>query len=141
MAESEPRHQKPLPAISSLNRPYWEALKHRELRMQKCESCGRIWYPPSPLCPGCWSRKFIWEQLSGRGRINSWVVFHQAYFRSYQQDIPYNVVEVELDEGPRILANLIGVANDEIRAGMLVEVHFESVTDEITLAKFKPLAV
>ena len=58
----------------------------------------------SPLCPGCWSRKFTWKQLNGRGRVNSWVVFHQAYFRSYERDIPYKVAEVELAEAPRVLA-------------------------------------
>ena len=137
MAELEKRYLKPLPAISSMNKPYWDALKRRELRMQKCDGCGRIWYPPAPLCPGCWSRKFTWTQLSGRGRISAWVVFHQAYFRSYEQDVPYNVVEVELEEGPRILANLVGTANSEIRAGMPVTVLFEDVTDEVTLAKFE----
>jgi uncharacterized OB-fold protein len=141
MTETEPRYQKPLPAISSLNRPYWEGLKRREMRMQRCNRCGLIWYPPSPLCPGCWSREFSWTQLSGRGRVNSWVVFHQAYFRSYQRDTPYNVVEVELDEGPRIMANLLGVSNSDIRPGMPVEIVFDDVTEEITLAKFKPLAV
>jgi uncharacterized OB-fold protein len=65
------------------------------------------------------------------------VVFHQAYFRSYEHDVPYNVVEVQLDEGPRILANLLGVANSEIRAGMPVKVVFDDVTNEITLAKFE----
>jgi uncharacterized OB-fold protein len=137
MAENEKRYQKPLPAISSLNKPYWDSLKRRELRMQKCDGCGRIWYPPAPLCPGCWSRKFSWTQLSGRGRISAWVVFHQAYFRSYEHDVPYNVVEVELEEGPRILANLVGTASGEIRAGMPVKVLFEDVTDEVTLAKFE----
>jgi len=68
------------------------------------------------------------------------VIFHQAYFRSYEQDIPYNVVEVELDEGPRILTNLIGLPNGDIRAGLPVEIVFDDVTDEITLAKFKPRA-
>jgi uncharacterized OB-fold protein len=140
MAETQAKYQKPLPAITSLNQPYWDALKRRELRMQKCDGCGRIWYPPSPLCPGCWSRKFTWTQLSGRGKINTWVIFHQAYFHSYEQDIPYNVVEVELDEGPRILTNLIGLPNGDIRAGLPVEIVFDDVTDEITLAKFKPRA-
>jgi uncharacterized protein len=138
MAETQAKYQKLLPAITSLNQPYWDALKRRELRMQKCDGCGRIWYPPSPLCPGCWSRKFTWTQLSGRGKINTWVIFHQAYFRSYEQDIPDNVVEVELDEGPRILTNLIGLPNGDIRAGLPVEIVFDDVTDEITLAKFKP---
>jgi uncharacterized OB-fold protein len=137
---SETAYQKPLPAISSLNQPYWEALKRRELRMQQCDECGRVWFPPSPLCPKCWSRKLSWKQLSGRGRVNSWVVFHQAYYKSYEHDLPYNVTEVELDEGPRVLTNLVGVANDQIRAGMEVEVVFDDVTGDITLPKFKPRA-
>jgi hypothetical protein len=65
------------------------------------------------------------------------VVFHQAYFRSFEADIPYNVVEVDLEEGPRVLANLLG-AKGEIHCGMPVEIVFDDVTDEVTLAKFKP---
>jgi uncharacterized OB-fold protein len=140
MKEPASDYQKPLPAISSLNRSYWEGLKQRELRMQKCDRCGLVWFPPSPLCPACWSRKYTWAQLSGRGRVNSWVVFHQAYFRSFERDLPYNVAEVQLDEGPRILTNLVGVANAQIRAGTPVGVVFEDLTEEITLAKFKPLS-
>lgn len=136
MAQSE--YNKPLPAISSLNKPYWDGLKNRELRMQRCDECGRIWYPPSPLCPGCWSRKFTWTRLSGRGHVNSWVVFHQSYFRGYDDELPYNVAEVQLDEGPRLLTNLVDIADDRIRAGMPVEIVFDDVTSEITLAKFKP---
>jgi uncharacterized OB-fold protein len=65
-------------------------------------------------------------------------VFHQAYFRGFESELPYNVAEVELDEGPRLLTNLVGVANDDIRAGMPVEIVFEEATAEITLAKFRP---
>lgn len=136
MTQSE--YNKPLPAISSLNKPYWDGLKNRELRLQRCDECGAIWYPPSPLCPGCWSRKFTWTRLSGRGHVNSWVVFHQSYFRGYDDELPYNVAEVQLDEGPRVLTNLVGIANDRIRAGMPVEIVFDEVTPETTLAKFKP---
>jgi uncharacterized protein len=135
---AQAQYQKPLPAISSLNHPYWEGLRRRELRLQKCDACGKVWYPPSPLCPGCWSRKFSWTRLCGRGRVNSWVVFHQSYYRGYDNELPYNVAEVELEEGPRLLTNLVEVGNAEIRAGMAVEIVFDDVTDEITLAKFKP---
>ena len=99
MAQSQ--YQKPLPAISSLNQPYWDGLRKRELKLPKCDACATVWYPPAPLCPKCWSRKFTWTRLSGRGRINSWVVFHQSYFRGFDGELPYNVAEVELDEGPR----------------------------------------
>ena len=71
--------------------------------------------------------------------MNSWVVFHQAYFSSLKDDVPYNVAEVELEEGPRLLTNLVEVGNEEIRIGMSVEVVYDDVTDEVTLAKFKPV--
>ncbi len=133
-------YAKPLPAISSLNKPYWDGLKHRELRMQRCDACGKVWYPPSPLCPVCWSRKFTWTKLSGRGRVNSWVIFHQSYFRGFDSELPYNVAEVELDEGPRLTTNLVDVRNDDIKADMPVEIVFQDVTPEIALAKFRPRA-
>jgi uncharacterized OB-fold protein len=136
MAEST--YTKPLPGISSLNQPYWEGLRRHELTLQRCDNCATVWNPPAPLCPKCWSRKFTWTRLSGRGRVNSWVVFHQAYFRGFESDLPHNVAEIELDEGPRLLTNLVDVANDDIRAGMPVEIVFERATDEITLAKFRP---
>ncbi len=134
---AEATYTKPFPAISSLNQPYWDGLRRHELNLQRCDGCATVWYPPAPLCPQCWSRKFTWTKLSGRGRVNSWVVFHQAYFRGFESELPYNVAEVELDEGPRLLTNLVGVANEDIHAGMPVEIVFDRATAEITLAKFR----
>ena len=108
------------------------------LLLPKCNTCGLVWYPPSPFCPDCWSKDFTWKRLSGKGRVNSWVVFHQAYFSSLKDDIPYNVAEVELDEGPRLLTNLVDVSNDKIEAGMTVEIVYDDVTENVTLAKFRP---
>jgi uncharacterized OB-fold protein len=134
-------YKKPLPAISSLNEPYWTGLRHRDLKLQRCNDCDKLWYPPGPFCPACWSRNVIWQKLSGRGKVNSWVIFHQAYFSSVKDEIPYNVAEVELDEGPRLLTNLIGIDNADIEIGMPVEVVFDDVTEEVTLAKFKPIVM
>lgn len=131
-------YKKPLPAISSLSEPYWTGLKHRDLKLQRCNNCHKLWYPPGPFCPDCWSRDVTWQKLSGRGKVNSWVVFHQAYFSSVKEEIPYNVAEVELDEGPRLLTNLVGIDNADIEIGMPVEIVFDDVTDEVTLAKFRP---
>jgi len=131
-------YKKPLPAISSLSAPYWDGLKQRTVKLQRCDGCHKLWYPPGPFCPNCWSRNFTWEKLSGRGKVNSWVVFHQAYFSSVKDEIPYNVAEVELDEGPRLLTNLVGIDNADIKIGIPVEVVFDDVTDEVTLAKFRP---
>jgi uncharacterized OB-fold protein len=131
-------YKKPLPATSSLNQPYWDGLQRHELKLQRCNDCGKVWYPPAPFCPVCWSRNATWQKLSGRGKVNSWVIFHQAYFSSLKDDIPYNVAEVELEEGPRLLTNLVGVDNTDIELGMPVEVVFDHVTEEVTLAKFRP---
>jgi uncharacterized OB-fold protein len=65
-------------------------------------------------------------------------VFHQAYFSSVKDEIPYNVAEVELDEGPRLLTNLVGIDNADIQIGLPVEIVFDDVTEEVTLAKFRP---
>lgn len=131
-------YKKPLPAISSLNAPYWDGLKRREVTLQRCNACHKLWYPPGPFCPDCWSRSCTWEKLSGRGKVNSWVIFHQAYFSSVKDEIPYNVAEVELDEGPRLLTNLVGIESADIEIGMPVEVVFDDVTEDVTLAKFRP---
>lgn len=132
-------YRKPLPAVSSLNQPYWDALKRHELQLPQCNDCGKVWSPPAPFCPLCWSRNCTWQKLSGRGKVSAWVVFHHAYFSSFNDDIPYNVAEVELDEGPRLLTNLVAVGNADIEIGMPVEVVFDDVTEDVTLAKFRPV--
>jgi uncharacterized OB-fold protein len=126
-----------LPQIDD-DAPFWEAAADHELRMQQCGECGRIWWPPGPVCPSCWSRDHEWVELSGRGEINTWVVFHRAYFEEFEDRVPYNVAEIELEEGPRYLANVVGCENDDLYRGMPVEVVFEDVTDEVTLPKFRP---
>jgi uncharacterized OB-fold protein len=129
---------KPLPPVTNLNRPYWDGLRDGVLRMQRCASCSLVRYPPAPVCPRCWSEEHEWAELSGRGTVSSWVVFHQAYLRGYEDEVPFNVAEVTLEEGPRLITNLVDVDLDDIRAGMPVEVVFDPVTDEVTLAKFRP---
>lgn len=130
-------YKRPLPVIDDRNRPFWEAASAGELRMQKCLDCGCLRHPPGPLCPGCQSARVEWVGLSGKGKVWSHCVFHRAYFPGFADEMPYAVVLVQLDEGPKLYSNLVGVANDEIRVGMPVEVHFEPVTEEVTLVKFR----
>lgn len=129
--------EKPLPQISD-DAPFWEAASRHELRMQECEACGYVRWPPSPVCPECWAEAHSWTELSGRGTVNTWVVYHREYFPAFADELPYNVAEIELEEGPRYLANVVECENDDIYRGMPVEVVFEDVTDEVTLPKFRP---
>lgn len=132
-------YKKPLPLISDVNRAFWDAAKRHQLRLQRCAKCSRYWYPPGPVCPFCWSRDFDWSEVSGRGKVTSWVVFHQLYYEGFKDDIPYNVAQVELAEGPRLIANLVDVRNEDIRMDMPVEVIFEDVTADVTLPQFRPV--
>jgi hypothetical protein len=135
---AKPTPKKPLPTVSDFNRPFWQAAHKGELRLQRCDECNFLWAPNGPVCPNCLSEKFQWEKLSGRGKIASWVVFHRLYIPAFADELPYNVAFVELDEGPRLIANIVSVDNADLKIGMPVEVVFEKVTDEISIPKFKP---
>lgn len=131
-------YKKPLPLITLLNKPYWDAAKRHELRMQRCQDCGRMVWPISTQCQACWSNKLDWVRLSGKGRLSSWAVYHQAFNPVYANDVPYNVAEVELEEGPRLVTNIVGADPKQFSQHMPVEVFFDDVTPEVTLLKFRP---
>jgi uncharacterized OB-fold protein len=98
----------PLPEPSETDRPYWEAAAAGVLRMQTCRACARKFFPPSRRCRHCGTAETDWTDLSGRGRIWSWVVFHRRYFPDMPP--PYTVLRVQLDEGPLLCANLVDAA-------------------------------
>ncbi len=129
---------KPLPDLSDENRPFWEACRASRLEMQKCLDCGHIRYPIQSVCPECLSERVQWTRLSGRGEVLSRLVFHQVYHKAYAPDVPYNVVLVQLDEGPRMFSNVVGVANESVKVGMRVRVVFERATEQITIPRFQP---
>jgi hypothetical protein len=79
-----------------------------------------------------------WVTMSGRGRLYTWTLIYQRYHPGFAEDIPYNVAIVELEEGPRLVTNIMGCSNEDLRIGMKVEVVFEDVTGEIALPKFRP---
>ena len=130
-------YTRPLPRITADNRPFWEAARRHQLVLQRCPECARFRYPPAPVCPDCLSEHSEWTPVSGRGRVTTFVVFHKPWFPSFADAIPYNVIQVELEEGPRLTANLVGVPNGEIRIGMDVEVVFDDVTPDTTLPRFQ----
>ena len=132
--------QKPLPRIDEINRPYWEASRRHELLLQKCQECGHYRCPPGETCPSCLSDRLEWVKASGRGTVYTWTVFHQVYHPAFEKDIPYAAVAVELDEGPRLITNLVDCKMEAIYIGMPLEVVFEDVTEEIALPKFRPLS-
>jgi hypothetical protein len=131
-------YQKPLPELTAENRPFWEACGEGRLSMQKCGACGHIRYPVSVICPECLSEQTKWVDLSGAGEVMARLVFHHVYHKAFAEDVPYNVVLVQLDEGPRMFSNVIGVPNDQVQVGMRVKVTFDSVTSDVAIPRFRP---
>jgi uncharacterized OB-fold protein len=129
-------YAKPLPKIDEANAPHWQGAKAREVRVQKCSDCGRLRYPPARHCAGCLSEESEWVALSGKGEVWSHCTFHRAYFKGFEQEVPYTVVLVKLDEGPMLYSNLVGVPREAVRPGMRVCAAFEDVTGDVTLVKF-----
>lgn len=135
--ETDVTYEGPLPAVTNLNRPHWDALREHRLVAPRCDACGTVWLPPGPWCVACWSRAFQWVPLSGRGTVTSWVRFHQQYYRRGPFDVPYAVAEVTLEEGPRMYAQLLPGAEPVV--GLAVDVCYDDVSPDLTLARFAPL--
>lgn len=131
-------YAKPLPVPDEESRPFFDAAREGRLLIMRCKSCGAYRYPSRDRCDVCWSTDTAWVQASGRGTVYTFGIMHQLYHPGFKDEIPYNVAVVELEEGPRTHTNLVGIANDQIRVGMPVEVVFEKLTDEVTIPKFKP---
>jgi uncharacterized OB-fold protein len=134
-------YSKPLPAITPQSRPFWDAAKEGRLLLPRCDHCGAFHTYFEPWCNQCGGEGTHWEELSGRGRIWANCRFHRLYFTGFEASLPYNVAIVELDEGPRMVTNIVGLREDtldEMPIGMPVRVAFDAVTDEVTLVKFAP---
>jgi hypothetical protein len=136
---SESAYRKPLPRPNRLSQPFWDGAKQHELRLQRCSDCGEYWFPPSHRCPSCLATAYEWVRASGRGKVWSWIVMWQRYFPAFESELPYNVAYVELEEGPRLMTNVVDCAPEDLRCDLPVEVVFDDVTDEISLPKFRPL--
>jgi uncharacterized OB-fold protein len=129
---------KPLPPRTEALAPFLEAARSGVLVVQRCDDCGERRFPAREICSACLSRAASWEPVSGKGRVFSFYVMHQVYHPAFASEVPYAVVVVELDEGPRLTTNVVQCRPDEIRIGMPVEVVFEERSAEVSLPVFRP---
>jgi uncharacterized OB-fold protein len=97
-------------------------------------------WPVKPGCINCLSPDVEWVQVSGKATLYSFVLMHQVYHPAFAAEVPYNIAEVDLAEGLRIISNVVGCSNAELAIGMPLAVTFEDVSDEVTLPKFQPAA-
>ena len=130
-----PELPKPIPEPDS--QPFWDALNQGELRLQRCVACGTLRHPPRAMCSACHSMDIEWIPVSGAGTVYSFIVSHQAVHPALTDRVPFGTVTIELDEGPRLVSNLIGVAPADIEIGQRVRLAPQRLDDEITLPLFE----
>jgi uncharacterized OB-fold protein len=133
-------YRKPLPnpLHREASRPFWEAARRHELVMPRCRLCDRLFFYPREVCPVCLSAEIDWQRVSGRGRLHSYTVIHQPANPAFQADVPYIYALVQLEEGPRLIANVVQCPPAEARVDMPLVAVFDDVTPEVTLVKFRP---
>lgn len=130
----------PVPVPSPATAQFWAAARDGRLMMPRCDACGQFSFPPPLACPHCDCEQMSWTEMSGRGTVFSYVVYHRVYHPAFKDKVPYVVAVIALDEGPRLISNIIGVPLDEVRCDMPVKVVFEEVRDGIRIPKFTPLS-
>jgi uncharacterized OB-fold protein len=130
-------YPKPRPRIGPDNGPFWEGCRAHRLVLPCCRACGKAHLPPGPVCPFCFADDIEWRAASGRGRISTWTRVHKAWFPAFAGEVPYNVVQVELDEGPRLSSHVLGARDRDIAIGARVEAVFTDVDDDLTLHGFR----
>lgn len=131
--------RRPLPNPPPESKPFWDGAREHRLMIPYCNSCGKFWFPPTELCAHCLSDHTGWEQVSGKGKLFSFVVVHRVYHPYFAEKVPYVVALVELAEGPRLLSNVVGINPAEVRCNIGVEVVFNDASAEVTLPVFKPI--
>ena len=137
---TSPQYDRPLPVKQPESDFYWEKAKAHELWLRKCNGCDAAHFYPRDICPHCFSRDVTWVQASGKGTLYTFAIVERGPTPAFRDHVPYVAVLVDLEEGPRMPANLVGVDPHAggIEVGMAVEVTFEDVTDEVALPMFRP---
>ena len=129
--------QRPVPPVTEFNAPFVQAALSERLELAQCDECGSYVYPHGPVCTECFSSNLTWTALSGRGVVRTWVTFHKAYHPYYDDKLPYTCAFIELEEGPRVITNLLGVDPTDIFSEMPVVATYEKFAG-VSVVQFMP---
>ena len=124
------------PSTSPDTQFFWEGAKEHKLLIQRCVECGELRHPPRPMCPHCNSLAWDTIEAAGRGTVFSFVMPHHPSYPWFEY--PYIVALVDLEEGTRLVTNLVGTSPDAVMIGMPVEVRFEEFDGGLVLPLFTP---
>jgi uncharacterized OB-fold protein len=129
---------RPAPLLNDDNRVYWDAAREGRLVTQRCQNCGRLRHPPRPMCPACHSLEFEVIDLVGDGVVYSYAILHHP--QNPRFEYPVLAALIDLEEGVRVLSNLVEVDPSEIAIGMPVTVDFRPTRHDGAVPVFKPKA-
>ncbi len=115
---------KPTPHPDAVSQPYWAAAAQGTLKLQRCTKCGAIRHYPQLVCSTCYSLDVEWIQASGNGTVHSWTVAHHAFHPAFKADLPYTLLIVDLEEGPRAMGRLDPASTTKLRLGLPVRISF-----------------
>jgi uncharacterized OB-fold protein len=127
-----------LPAPDLETKPFWDGCKEGRFLIRHCNACGADHYYPRPFCPTCWSDDVEWKEASGRATLYTYSVVHVNDLPPFGERVPYVAAIVELEEGPRVMTNVEGVEHDALQIGMPLVVDYKPISDDITIAIFRP---
>ena len=131
-------YTKPLPVMRPETAGFWQAARRHELVIQQCADCGQLMFFPRFLCHQCGSENLTWRPASGRGVVYSFTIVCQAANPAFEPDLPYVYAMIELEEGVRMMANVIHTDPESVYIGQPVHVVFVDATPEISIPQFEP---
>lgn len=134
----EARAARGIPHAAGLNAQFYEHAARDGLHLQRCTACDTWRHPPRFACASCASTEWRWERASDRGRVFSWTVTHRAVDPALAAAVPYAVVVVELDEGVRLVGNIVGDEAKVLALGTPVVVDLDRRSDTVALVDFRP---
>ena len=129
---------KPVPTVTPLSKPFWEAGAKGALRLQRCCDCGHVRFPIGPVCTACLSPDSEWAEVSKRGRVLSHLVFHRGYSADWKAEVPYSVVMVQLPEGPRLFLDVVDPDKRFVEADLVgreIDIVFDVVSEDIGIPR------
>jgi uncharacterized OB-fold protein len=131
--------RRPLPWPDEVSRPFFEAAANGRLLLQRCAACSKSVFYPRPFCPTC-GGDLEWVELGGIGRVHTFTVIRQNLSSAFRDEVPYVVAMVDVEEGARMMGNVIDCAVEDVHIGMEVEAVLVKIAEGIGMPLWRPLA-
>jgi uncharacterized protein len=129
--------KKPLPAPDADSAAFWRGLHDGVLLLQHCADCGHVQYYQQAMCRQCGGENLVHRAASGRGKVHSFSVVHRAPGPAFKADLPYAVLLIDLEEGPRMISTYTGGKPEEVTFDMDVVLVCETISEDVTLPRFR----